>query len=132
MSEEIGRDWNPVAGGGKPFEPSWGPDVKGLVSLKRISFCSPLKGVGEAETVLSRVPGDLMPAGLWVTCRAPPAPTAGPRAGGTTLVSGFRIKVCLGRPGSGRLGGGLSPVLLFCALGCGSSHFPSKEGKRDG
>lgn len=97
--------------------------MKGLVSLKRISFCSPLKGVGEAEAVLSRVPADLMPAGLWVTCRAPAAPTSGPRAGGTTLVSGFWIKVCLGR---------LSPVLLFCALGCGSSHFPSKEGTRDG
>lgn len=37
------------------------------------------------------------------------------RPGGSTLVSGSQVPVCVGRLWSGCLGGELSPALLFCA-----------------
>lgn len=80
-----------------------------------LAFAAPARVLGEVEAVLPGVPADFMPRGAWVTCHSRPAPlppTPGQWCGGTTLVSGLWVKMCLGRLWSERLGGRLSSVPL--------------------
>ena len=103
LSSEIGCAWNPVTGGGRfrvPVSKPW--------CLSRgQSLPAPLQGVQGGGGVPSRAPADLAPQGAWL-----PRPA---RPGGSTLVSGSQVPVCVGRLWSGCLGGELSPALLFCA-----------------
>lgn len=126
LNSEMGCAWNLVMGGGRfrvPVSRAW--------CLSKTSSPRPFTGCpGRGRLYCPGRPLTSHPGAPGSRAAWRPRPA---RAGGSTLVSGSQVPVCMGRLWSGCLGGELSPALLFCAtVGTVAPIFLPRRRPREG